>query len=226
MSILLRVFAAVWLFAGWHSLLASRPAKRQFGRWFGARQRSGLYRAFYNLQSALTLTALLVYLRGLPDRELYQVPAPLGPLLRLGQAAGLVFATAAAVEIGVARVTGLSPLLAWLRGQKKVAPEPEAQGPAPDAVRADACGDPEYAAGALRAGGPFRYSRHPLNLAPLPVFWLTPHMTLKRLAFNLAATVYMVLGSLHEEQRLLAAYGRRYRAYQHSGVPFYLPWKR
>ena len=39
-----------------------------------------------------------------------------------------------------------------------------------------------------------------------------------------AANVYLVLGSRHEEARLLRAYGDRYEAYQQSGVPFYASW--
>lgn len=48
-------------------------------------------------------------------------------------------------------------------------------------------------------------------------------MTTQRLAFNLAATLYLVLGSLHEEQRLRTEYGQAYADYQESGVPFYWP---
>jgi hypothetical protein len=92
-----------------------------------------------------------------------------------------------------------------------VPPEPEAQGPALDEE------------GRRHAAGPFAWSRHPLNFAPLPVFWLHPRMTTSLLAFNIAATAYLVVGSWHEEARLREAYGEAYSAYQRSGVPFYLP---
>ena len=94
-------------------------------------------------------------------------------------------------------------------------PEPEAQGPALD--------EP----GLSRAPGPFAWSRHPLNFAPLPILWLWPRMTTNLLAFNTAATIYLVIGSLHEEARLREAFGDRYAAYEDSGVVFYLPsWRR
>jgi hypothetical protein len=48
-------------------------------------------------------------------------------------------------------------------------------------------------------------------------------MTTNLLAFNAAATIYLVVGSLHEEARLRDAYGDDYDAYLNSGVPFYLP---
>ncbi len=210
---ILRVFLATGLFGLIHSLLASTYAKQRAADWLGPRQRSGLYRVFFILQSALTLAGLLAYLSRLPDRTLYRARGWSARLLRLGQLSGLIFATAAAWQVGLARITGLAPLLAYLRGDAQVQSEPEAQGPAPTT---DAPGAP------LRDGGPFQISRHPLNLSPLPIFWLTPTLTLKRLAFNLAASLYLVLGSIHEEARLRAAYGEPYRRYERSGVRFYL----
>lgn len=207
-----RVFAAVGLFAAVHSLLASRQAKQRAAQWVGKDSRNGLYRSFYLVQSVVTLAALLAYLARVPDRTLYHLRGVPAYLLHLGQAGGLVFATLAAREIGFDRVLGIRSLLDWLGRKRRVAPTPEAQGPAP-----------REGGRGLNASGPFRLTRHPLNLSPLPVFWLTPHMTVKRLAFNLAGTLYLVLGSLHEESRLLAAYGDYYRRYQRSGVPFYLP---
>jgi protein-S-isoprenylcysteine O-methyltransferase Ste14 len=55
------------------------------------------------------------------------------------------------------------------------------------------------------------------------VFWLTPHMTVKRAVFSAVATAYLVLGSWHEEVRLRRAYGEPYGAYRRSGVPFFVP---
>lgn len=48
-------------------------------------------------------------------------------------------------------------------------------------------------------------------------------MTSTLFAFNIAATAYMVLGSIHEEARLKAAYGAEYDRYADSGVPFFVP---
>lgn len=211
-----KVFFSVGIYAALHSLLASRAAKQSAAQWFGERQRSGWYRVFFLAQSVLTMAGLLAYIARLPDRTLYHVRAPFAVLLRLGQVAGLAFATWAAWQVGLARILGLRSLSAWLRGDVHVPTEPEAQGPAP---YADFWQDGSVES--LRVRGPFLFSRHPLNLAPLPIFWLTPHLTVKRLAFNLAGTLYLVLGSLHEEARLSAAYGDPYRAYQHSGIRFY-----
>lgn len=42
-------------------------------------------------------------------------------------------------------------------------------------------------------------------------------------AFNLVATLYLLLGSVHEESRLRRAYGARYETYLKRHVSFYVP---
>jgi methanethiol S-methyltransferase len=208
----LRVLLATTVFGVVHSLLASRQAKVAAARLLGQRVRNGWYRLFYLGQSVVTLAALAAYLWRLPaGRVLYHVRRPWAWLLHLGQGAGLVYATISAACVGLPGILGLRPAAAYLRGEPFVPAEPEAQGPplGPD--------------GRLAVRGPFRFSRHPLNFAPLPIFWLWPRMTEKLFVFNLACTVYLVLGSLHEEARLRAAYGPAYDSYTQSDIPFYLP---
>jgi protein-S-isoprenylcysteine O-methyltransferase Ste14 len=203
--------AATAAFGVVHSALASRRMKTAARRVAGDRARDAWYRPLYNAQAIATFAALAAYARRLPDRPLYQARGPLVALLRLGQLAGLVYGGAAVRQIGVGRITGATGLAAWMHGRAVVPPEPEAQGPAPDSN------------GRLRGTGPFAWSRHPLNFAPLPVLWLNPRMTMNLAAFNVAATLYLVAGSRHEEARLADAYGSTYEAYRRSGVPFYLP---
>lgn len=207
---MLKVMAATALFGLVHSFLASRRAKRYAAELFGERNRDGLYRVFYLAQSVATFGALAAYIRNQPGRELYRVRWPLAGLMHAGQALAMVQAVSGARQVGLERILGVESLRSWL-GDGPVPPTPEAQGPALD---------PE---GLVRDAGPFAWSRHPLNFAPLPVFWLMPRMTTNLLAFNIAATAYLVVGSLHEEARLREAYGEAYSAYQGSGVPFYLP---
>jgi protein-S-isoprenylcysteine O-methyltransferase Ste14 len=210
---LVKTIVATALFGLVHSALASRQAKDLAAACLGRRNRNAFYRLFFIGQSFVTLAVLAAYLWRLPDRVLYHIRGWPAALLRLGQAASLLYAVAAAYHAGLTRITGLASAAAWLRGSAVVPPEPEAQGPVPVLA----------SAGAMRVTGPFAHSRHPLNLAPVPIFWLWPRMTLKLAVFNLVSTLYLVVGSLHEEARLRAAYGAPYDRYRSSGVPFYLP---
>jgi hypothetical protein len=207
---MLKVAAATAVFGMVHSALASRTAKRTAARVFGERNRNGLYRVFYIGQSLATFGLLAAYIRRQPSRELYRIQGPPALLLHAIQAGALVYATSAAGQVGLQRITGLESFRAWLGGGP-VPPEPEAQGPALDDE------------GQRHAAGPFAWSRHPLNFAPVPIFWLWPRMTTNLLAFNTAATIYLVVGSLHEEARLREALGDEYEAYLKSGVAFYVP---
>jgi len=193
-----------------HSALASQTAKQIAARVVGARPRDALYRLFYVAQSLITFGLVVGYGQTLPTRMLYQASGPLAVLLRIGQLVGLLHAFATAWQVGVARLLGLENVAAWVHGEK-MPPGPIAQGPE---MRAD---------GHLNIRGPFLWSRHPLNFSPILVFWLTPRMTTRRLALNVVSTVYLVLGSWHEEARLRKAYGTAYAKYQSSGVPFYWP---
>jgi len=207
---MLKVMAATAAFGVVHSVLASRSAKRAATRQFGERNRNGLYRVFYLAQSAVTFGVLAAFIRRQPSRELYRVEGPLALLMHAVQAGAIVYATSAAGQVGIRRIIGLDSLEHWL-GDGPVPPEPEAQGPALDNE------------GKMHAAGPFAWSRHPLNFAPLPILWLWPRMTTSLFAFNTAATIYLVVGSLHEEARLKEAFGDEYDAYLNSGVNFYLP---
>jgi len=207
---MLKVAAATAVFGLVHSALASRAAKCAAARTFGERNRNGLYRVIYIGQSVVTFGLLAAYIRRQPNRELYRIEGLPVSLIHAVQAGALVYATAAAGQVGLLRITGIESFLAWL-GDGPVPAEPEAQGPALDEK------------GQRRAAGPFAWSRHPLNFAPMPILWLWPRMTTNLLAFNTAATAYLVVGSLHEEARLREAFGEDYDAYLKSGIPFYIP---
>jgi protein-S-isoprenylcysteine O-methyltransferase Ste14 len=62
--------------------------------------------------------------------------------------------------------------------------------------------------------GPFRFSRHPSNLASMLLFSLFPRVKANRVTLAAFVTVYAALGSLHEEYRLRAAYGAAYERCQ------------
>jgi methanethiol S-methyltransferase len=205
-----KIVAATAAFGVVHSALASSQAKLYAARTLGPRNRNGLYRVFFIGQSAIATALLIEYIRRLPSRDLYCIRGSAAALMHTAELGGLLHATSAARQVGVDRITGVRSFMQWL-GDRPVSPEPEAQGPALDSE------------GLANPKGPFTASRHPLNFSPLPILWLWPRMTTSLLAFNAAATVYLVIGSKHEESRLCGAYGESFDAYRESGVPFYLP---
>lgn len=197
-------------FAAIHSALATRSAKNAAGALVGERRRDGAYRVFYVSQSLISFAALLAYAARLPRRTLYRVSGPVALLMRMGQLAGVLHLFVGLRQIGFQRWAGIDNLRA-LRAGRPIPVGPVAQGP--EIMENDR----------LSAGGIFRWSRHPLNFSGIPIFWLTPHMTTRRLGFNVVSTLYFILGSMHEETRLRRAYGNVYRAYCESPVPFFWP---
>src|SRR5687767_13946492 len=104
---ILKIMAATMLFAGVHSLLASRGAKGVAARVLGERRRNALYRPFYNVQAVTTFGALVRYGLSLPDRELYRAPKPLARLMRFGQVISVLYLLYGARQIGFLRFAGV-----------------------------------------------------------------------------------------------------------------------
>ncbi len=201
------LICAIW--AGVHSLLASKRAKEQAARIAGPRSRDGLYRLAYNAQSLVTLAWAARWFLRLPDRELYRAKYPWSLLFRAGQAASLGVLFSGVRVVGVLEFAGLVPLWRLLTGRES-RPEPEAQGPP--------IGDDDE----MVEAGAFRFTRHPGNLGAMGFFLLWPRMTVNRAALAALVALYVVLGSLHEERRLRLAYGEAFERYRRK-VPFLVP---
>jgi len=199
---------ALGVFAVAHSALASRRAKGRADALLGERRSAGLYRFTFNALSVVKLIALFGYLHRLPDRTLYRVRGVPRLLMHAGQLLSLGMIVAAARQAGFGRISGVAPLGDLLAGDD-VQPPPAAQHPAPR--NSDELG----------WHGPYRLSSHPTNYFVLPAYWLSPVMTVKWAAIGLATTLYMVLGSIHEDARLHDVYGERFARYR-AHVPHFL----
>jgi len=186
---------AVLLYAALHSLLATFQAKQDVGRLLG--RQAHLYRLLYNLLAVLTFLPVLAVVAAFPGQVLYRWPWPWVLLSSLGQLAALLLLLRGVVQTDVWHFLGLRQLVSG---------------------RADE-------SGALQTGGLYRIVRHPLYSAGLLFIWLTPVLTTTILAFNLAISAYLYIGSTFEERRLVRQFGEEYLAYRRR-VPRLLPCPR
>ena len=176
------------------SLLASRQVKDLANRKLGPRIRNGLYRPFYFVFSGVGAVYLVRRVYKAPSPVLYEVKPPFSYVMRAGQAA-CVAATVEATRVIGGSFSGFTQLRAFVKGGD-AGPEAEAQGP------------PRKKNGELATNTVFGITRHPNNWFPTSIFLLEPKMTKKRAAFCALTAVHGLLGSVHEEYRLKAAYGR------------------
>jgi hypothetical protein len=198
------------VFAALHSILASKAVKRAVGRVIGQRRRAGTYRLVYNAQAAVTTGFLVVYLNRLPDRTVYRITGPVAWAMRSAQLVSLLALLKCVQAVGLANFLGLAQLFRFQTYADPGPPTIEGQGPALSAT------------GEIRITGPFQYHRHPTNFWPLVILWMQPHRKLSGLTFTIISTVYMLLGSYHQDLRLADTYGELYRRYR-DRVPLFVP---
>lgn len=182
------------VYAAVHSLLASLQAKALAEQWFGINARRW-YRLGYSLFVSTTLLPIVGLVILLPALHLYAIPIP----WVIGT--GLIQLLALTRVLNVVGLTGASRFL----GLAQLS-EPAEKAHPPDFV----------------STGWYARVRHPLYLFSLIVIWLTPVMTTNILALNLGMTVYFLIGSIFEEQKLVQEFGEAYRRYQQT-VPRLLP---
>ncbi len=192
-----------WILFAWvlygalHSLLASASAKALAERWLGQGV-SRYYRLLYNIIVTLTLLPLLALVVLSPDLEISHITFPWLALTLLVEGVSVLGLLAGVLQTGALRFLGLA----------QITGSPDFGGPSK-----------------LEISGLYRYVRHPLYLFGLLIIWLLPLMTWNILAFNLGATIYILVGIQFEERRLLKEFGQAYADYQRR-VPMLIPWTR
>ncbi|MDG6244593.1 MAG: isoprenylcysteine carboxylmethyltransferase family protein [Methanolobus sp.] len=171
-------------FAVIHSILASLRFKRMISNALGSKIDS-LYMPLYSIIAVITLAPLVYLLYMNPGEILYVMPSPWFWFMAGGQAIAALVAPRALLD---------APHRFRLRSQLSVPQTPDA--------------------GKLDVRGIYRWVRDPFLLSGLVIIWLTPFMTVNLLVLYILATIYLVLGSLHWESRLVAQFGDEYREYQ------------
>ena len=192
-----------WILLAWvlygalHSLLASSSAKALAERLLGLGVRR-YYRLVYNVVVTLTLLPLIALVVLSPDLEISRIRFPWLALALLVEGVSVLGLLAGVLQTGALRFLGLAQITG----------------------SADFGGPSK-----LEVKGLYRYVRHPLYLFGLLIIWLIPLMTWNILAFNLGATLYILIGIQFEERKLLKEFGQAYADYQRR-VPMLIPWTR
>lgn len=176
-------------FAFIHSLTASLPFKRFVMRVAGPRAET-LYLPAYSLTAGLTILPLVYQLYKNPGRVLYKIPSPWRWLMVGGQL-----------------IAGMLAPIAFRSAPHRFKIRSQLSGPqlsGPQASETDS----------LKIRGIYRWVRDPFLLSGLVTMLLTPIMTVNLLVIYLLTTIYLYLGSMHWETRLVAQFGDEYREYK------------
>ena len=188
------VLLAVLVYGLVHSFLASLWAKAHARRWFGVLA-DRTYRLLYNLFAVVSFLPVLALVGLLPDQPLYTIPFPWVLITSLGQ-----------ITAVAALVLGLFQTDAWsFLGFRQLVQPTAVDKPATLVIK-----------------GLYRWVRHPIYTAGLVFIWLTPVMTANLLAMNAGLTIYIVVGALFEERKLLREFGQAYVDYRKS-TPMLVP---
>lgn len=194
--------SAFFVWAFFHSLTTSHRFKNWVIHLLGQRIYDGWYRLLYNIVSVVTFLPLLLFGRVLiPNDVVWRIDSPLSLLFYAIQLIGILGLLISLWQTDVFRFAGLSQVMHFLDGRADVYVPPK-----------------------MVTHGTYAIVRHPLYFFSILFLWFSPVMTLQMFVFNLAATLYFVVGSIHEERRLQAVFGEEYDRYR-SRVPGMFPIK-
>ena len=152
------------------------------------------YRLFYSLFASVTLLPVLILPAIIPDQTLYKIPEPLVYFTVFIQIVSVLLLVYSVLQTGALQFIGLSQAFGLKREDK------------------------------LNTDGLYRYMRHPLYTFSLLVLWLTPTMTRNFALLYAALTVYIIIGAVFEERKLLQTFGAAYQEYR-AKTPFLIPLK-
>jgi protein-S-isoprenylcysteine O-methyltransferase Ste14 len=176
MSIMILLIAlALWGVV--HSILASNFAKDMLG---GA----SFYRLGYNIFAAISFAPILYLMKTLPDKLIYQIPAPWNILMFGGQIFAAIMLFIAFLQTDSLSFVGLRQLYETAGSSQLV------------------------------TRGLYRIVRHPLYTFGLLFIWLSPAVSQNSLTVYIGATLYTLTGAYFEERKLLREFGDSYAEYK------------
>ncbi|AKB21970.1 hypothetical protein MSWH1_1699 [Methanosarcina sp. WH1] len=164
--------------------MASLPFKRRLVRVLGSKADT-LYMPVFSIIAVITISPLVYLLIKNPGPILYIIPSPWRWLM-----------------VGVQLIAAL------------VAPRAILDAPHRFKIRSQLSAPKTPEAGPLNIRGIYRWVRDPFLFTGLIIIWFTPFMTVNLLVIYILSTIYLYLGSLHWETRLVTQFGDEYREYQ------------
>lgn len=169
----------------------SGMAREGFKRWVRQYVPDLLERSTYVLSSGVVLVVLYWFWQPMPS-VLWSIESAFGRVLLWGLfGMGWIVLAVASDAIDALHLQGLRQAYAYLQGE-------------------------DYSPPKFQTPGLYQYTRHPLMLGFLIVFWATPHMTVGHLFFSLVMTIYVYVGIRFEERALVRHFGDRYREYRQN----------
>lgn len=179
-----------------HSILAGLSVKNLVRKWIGDTAYHRYYRLFFSVQAGVLFIPSLVLTAVLPNQFIYQIPRPLLYLTIFIQGVSVFILVHTVMLTGAFRFIGLRQLIDPADAKQSL----------PLVVR-----------------GMYKYVRHPLYTFSLLFIWLTPIMSWNVLALNIGITLYMLIGAIFEEKKLLLEFGEAYAIYKEK-TAFILPF--
>ena len=187
------IITAVLVYGGLHSWFASLGLKNRIKLAFGDKA-ARAYRLIYNLVAILTLLPVLILPIALVDREIYSIPFPWLFLTSACQLLAIVILLAGVLQTGVLNFLGVCQLIRC-EGEEETK---------------------------LVVTGLYRFMRHPLYTAGLIFIWFMPKMSWNLVAMNIGISLYILIGVIFEERKLLLEFGPEYAEYR-KRTPMLIP---
>jgi len=157
------------------------------------------YRLFYNLFSILILTPIVVYSYSIMEKPFFTWHGYLLPLRYLLLLVGLLIFYAGSRHYSMRTFLGINQLN--------------------EGVDHGLINN----SGMIGKGGIMGVVRHPFYTGSFLVIW-AGNLDTTRIIVNIILSIYLVVGTMLEEQKLLAEFGDVYRDYQKE-VSMLFPWK-
>ena len=150
------------------------------------------YRLLYNIYAVISIVPVLYLMVTSPDKNLYRVSAPYDFVMRVGQGASVFFLFVAVFQTDLLSFVGLRQLFE------------------------------EEKTGSLITTGLYQFVRHPLYTFSLLILWFSPSMSMNSFIVYSALTIYVLIGIIFEERKLLQEFGQDYANYR-SMTPMLIP---